>query len=625
MEVGSQNEEVGSYNSSTAKKARLQSMLSALLDDPILFDVPKKPTLEDVDTLINLELGSAMKVTVVKMDDTSLDVAVLNSATLKDLKSAISKKINEIEQAQMGHRLISWRHVWNNFCLSHQNEKLIDDSSLLSDFGIRNNSKVYFIPCVVSRLYRKHSRRRKHRMMKMKMRMVRWETLPSDIIETISDHLPNATDYISFRSVCTSWRAATPKKHNIPFMIVPGLISRNVHNVFRVSDQETRRIIIRQDILGKKCCGASHGYLIMVHPKNRDVVLWNPINSHIIPVPPLITGWRIPNNGQGGFPNPPTRQASMKALNLHKAILTSNPYNYRESDVYLFAIFNRLSKSSKLAYHKVGSDRWMVLVHGSYFKDVIFACDYVCAIDGFWNIFICIIQNETTVIVYKFTTVNPPMNMNFIDHLYLVEVDGQLWAALRYKYLDPQNSEVKKGAFKFAVIRTVSPMKVGIEEVTDLKGRAFFFGLNQSFWMSTEEHTQLKKNCVYYTNFPLKRVDDVYGRQDFGIYDTVKRRIERIPGCPLEYPLTWAPSAWLMPHRNTIQMMKMKMRMVRWENLPLDIIETISDLLPNGTDYISFRSVCTSWRAATPKKHNIPFLIIPGEISRNAHNVFRVS
>ena len=137
------DEEVASYQSSEAKQARLQSMLAALLDDPILADVPRKPSLADVDTLINLELGSAMRVTVVKLDNTLFginnmalfeprphfctnilpcvyphlnssyscgdkDVAVLNTATLKDLKLAIRKKITEIEQGQMGHRHISW-------------------------------------------------------------------------------------------------------------------------------------------------------------------------------------------------------------------------------------------------------------------------------------------------------------------------------------------------------------------------------------------------------------------------------------------------------------------------------------------------------------------------------------
>ncbi|XP_062213311.1 U11/U12 small nuclear ribonucleoprotein 25 kDa protein-like [Phragmites australis] len=102
MDSGSSKpEEVAAYQS-------IEAMLSALLDDPILADVPWKPSLADVDTLINLELGSAMGVTVVKLDNTSFDVAVLNSATVKDLKLAIRKKINEIEQEQMGHRHISW-------------------------------------------------------------------------------------------------------------------------------------------------------------------------------------------------------------------------------------------------------------------------------------------------------------------------------------------------------------------------------------------------------------------------------------------------------------------------------------------------------------------------------------
>lgn len=63
--------EVGDYNSNTMKKARLHSTLTALLDDPILADVPKKPTLSDVDTLISLEMGSAMRISILKLDGTS--------------------------------------------------------------------------------------------------------------------------------------------------------------------------------------------------------------------------------------------------------------------------------------------------------------------------------------------------------------------------------------------------------------------------------------------------------------------------------------------------------------------------------------------------------------------------
>ncbi|KAI4306700.1 hypothetical protein L6164_029955 [Bauhinia variegata] len=154
---------MGEYNSNSVKKARLHSVLTTLLEDPILADVPKKPTLADVETLINLELGSAMRVSVLKLDGSSFDVTVMNSATLKDLKVAIEKKINYLEQSKMGHRHISWRYVWGNFCLSYLNNKLLDDSSALQNFGIRNNSQVHFVPYVLTKESQGHSKRRKHR------------------------------------------------------------------------------------------------------------------------------------------------------------------------------------------------------------------------------------------------------------------------------------------------------------------------------------------------------------------------------------------------------------------------------------------------------------------------------
>ncbi|PON93981.1 Ubiquitin-related domain containing protein [Trema orientale] len=158
-----ENVKVESYNSQSMKKARLQSTLAALLDDPILADVSKNPTLSDVDTLISLELGSAMRISVLKLDGTSFDVAVMNSATVKDLKLAIKQKVNDVEQSKMGHRHISWKHVWANSCLSYHNEKLLDDKAELQSFGIRNNSKVQFVPYVVSKNTRRHSKRKKHR------------------------------------------------------------------------------------------------------------------------------------------------------------------------------------------------------------------------------------------------------------------------------------------------------------------------------------------------------------------------------------------------------------------------------------------------------------------------------
>ncbi|KAK9748523.1 hypothetical protein RND81_02G063900 [Saponaria officinalis] len=151
------------YEGENAKRARLNSTVTAMLEDPILSDVPKNPTLADVDTLICLELGSAMRISVLRLDSSSFDVVLMNSATLKDLKVAIKKKVSEMEESKMGHRQISWKHVWANYCLLFQNEKLLDESAPLQDFGIRNNSQVQFIPFIAARQSKKHTRRKKHR------------------------------------------------------------------------------------------------------------------------------------------------------------------------------------------------------------------------------------------------------------------------------------------------------------------------------------------------------------------------------------------------------------------------------------------------------------------------------
>ncbi|KAL3683969.1 hypothetical protein R1sor_001991 [Riccia sorocarpa] len=90
------------------RTSQFEPLLKALLEDPVLSDVPKKPTLFDIETLLGVEQGSAMKLTILKIDNTTFDVAVLNTATVRDLKAAVQKKVDSVEESQLGHRHISW-------------------------------------------------------------------------------------------------------------------------------------------------------------------------------------------------------------------------------------------------------------------------------------------------------------------------------------------------------------------------------------------------------------------------------------------------------------------------------------------------------------------------------------
>lgn len=71
MERGGDSVGIGDYDVE-AKREKLKSALSHLLSDPILADVPRIPTLSDVVTLVSLEKGSAMRLSVVKLDGSSL-------------------------------------------------------------------------------------------------------------------------------------------------------------------------------------------------------------------------------------------------------------------------------------------------------------------------------------------------------------------------------------------------------------------------------------------------------------------------------------------------------------------------------------------------------------------------
>ncbi|CAN6853412.1 unnamed protein product [Brassica oleracea var. botrytis] len=67
---------IGDYHVETKREKRW-SLLSQLLADPILADVPRNPTLSDVVTLVSLETGSAMRLSIVKLDGSSLGDVLL--------------------------------------------------------------------------------------------------------------------------------------------------------------------------------------------------------------------------------------------------------------------------------------------------------------------------------------------------------------------------------------------------------------------------------------------------------------------------------------------------------------------------------------------------------------------
>ncbi|XP_069191295.1 U11/U12 small nuclear ribonucleoprotein 25 kDa protein isoform X2 [Procambarus clarkii] len=132
--------------SHTELKRFFQGALSQLLcDDPILTDLHPQVTLEEVNALIELEHGRAMKIYIEKADEGFWSVVIPREASVYELKQALKHHVALVLSRKGVKKKISWRHVWKTYWLSYNGEKLSDDNTKLIEYGIKNKSHLTFM------------------------------------------------------------------------------------------------------------------------------------------------------------------------------------------------------------------------------------------------------------------------------------------------------------------------------------------------------------------------------------------------------------------------------------------------------------------------------------------------
>ncbi|XP_068219444.1 U11/U12 small nuclear ribonucleoprotein 25 kDa protein-like [Palaemon carinicauda] len=127
-------------------KAFFQGALERLLPaDPVLNDLHPQVTLEEVQALIDLEHGQAMKVYIKKADGGYWNVVVPREATVHELKVALKHHVALWLNRKGLKKKISWRYIWKTNWLCFDKEKLINDNCKLLEYGIRNKSTLTFL------------------------------------------------------------------------------------------------------------------------------------------------------------------------------------------------------------------------------------------------------------------------------------------------------------------------------------------------------------------------------------------------------------------------------------------------------------------------------------------------
>ncbi|KAL0916569.1 hypothetical protein M5K25_014093 [Dendrobium thyrsiflorum] len=85
-----------------------------------------------------------LKLTVLKLDGSSFDVQVARMASVRELKMAVEEVFGQYHMDRKMEN-ISWAHVWGQFCLSFRGIKLIEEKSLIKDFGIKDSDQLQFV------------------------------------------------------------------------------------------------------------------------------------------------------------------------------------------------------------------------------------------------------------------------------------------------------------------------------------------------------------------------------------------------------------------------------------------------------------------------------------------------
>ncbi|KAL2518041.1 Ubiquitin-like superfamily protein [Abeliophyllum distichum] len=84
-----------------------------------------------------------LRLTVLKLDGSYFQIQVAKKGTVRELKQAVEAAFSHLPQEGPGR--VSWPHVWGQFCLSYNSHKLLNDSSHIGIYRIKDGDQLRFI------------------------------------------------------------------------------------------------------------------------------------------------------------------------------------------------------------------------------------------------------------------------------------------------------------------------------------------------------------------------------------------------------------------------------------------------------------------------------------------------
>ncbi|KAM6543586.1 hypothetical protein CsatB_008033 [Cannabis sativa] len=370
---------------------------------------------------------------------------------------------------------------------------------------------------------------------------VDWTQLPPELVESISNNLTTYADYLRFRVVCRSWRSSVPSTPNnlppqLPWLMLPKSRHRRPHSAafFNLSSNKVYLINLPEALShGKRCCGSSHGWLVILD-ETPSLLLLNPLTRSKFHLPPIST---FPNVLRFSYseigreyalrsPSGESYTQNLRQIRdsfVKKVVLSSSP---KESTGFVALAI--LHETGDLAFCKSGDQTWTFIEGASsYSEDVIHYNSSFYAVNKYGVVAVCDVGESTSPSVS--IIIETPTQVG-ADMQYLVSSKDDLVLVSRYLEIDYDNSEELYRTVGFNVFRLdwSDEDEPKWDKVNDLGDQMLFIGKNSSLSISASDFPGCVGNCIYFTDdYSELNYESVFGEFDSGIFCLSDGTIER--------------------------------------------------------------------------------------------------
>ncbi|XP_019177594.1 PREDICTED: uncharacterized protein LOC109172821 [Ipomoea nil] len=122
-------------------KAYKESPMVSLSSSGVPFSLRDQISRKSV--FYNKRPQDAIWLAVLKLDGTCFEIYVARNGTVVNLKKGVEAAFRHLPKNGPG--TVSWSHVWGNFCLSYDGQKLLTDSDSIGNYGIKEGDQLEFV------------------------------------------------------------------------------------------------------------------------------------------------------------------------------------------------------------------------------------------------------------------------------------------------------------------------------------------------------------------------------------------------------------------------------------------------------------------------------------------------